>query len=59
MTKPCKVLKKPRKKKKAVQQSHFLTSGLHGKLNDANRVDLGGGSAFGIVPVVCINPRRP
>lgn len=35
-----------------------LTFGLHGKLNDANRVDIGGGSALGIVPVVCMRPRR-
>jgi len=32
---------------------------LHGILNDANRDDLGGGSALGTVPVVCIRPRRP
>jgi hypothetical protein len=37
---------------------HFLTLRLHGKLNDANRVDLGGGSALGTVPMICIRPSR-
>jgi len=36
-----------------------LTFGLQGKLKEANRVDIGGGSASEIVPVVCIRPRRP
>ena len=31
-------------------KSHHLTFGLYERVNDDNKVDLGGGSAFGIVP---------
>lgn len=46
-------------KGKQLIKIHHLTFGLHGNINDDKRIDLGGGSASGTVPVVCVRPRRP
>jgi len=34
------------------------TSGLCGNVNDESRVDLAGGNVCGIVPTVCLSPKR-
>lgn len=37
--------------------NHCLTMGSYGDANDKKRLDLGGGSAYSIVPLVFVKPR--